>query len=150
MVKSIYKITNLINNKVYIGQSIHPEKRWKEHIWRNGKYKSFDYPIRKSQKKINDSNIFFDLMNTILSIKDIAKKYDSTIYVVYAINEGKRYCQNDIKYPIRIRGSRFSSKILKQIEIDLKNNIPKTQIAKKYNIERGVLYRVINNHIGGI
>ena len=28
----IYKITNLINNKCYIGQSIHIERRWKEHL----------------------------------------------------------------------------------------------------------------------
>jgi group I intron endonuclease len=28
---SIYKITNLQNEKVYIGQSVDPEKRWKQH-----------------------------------------------------------------------------------------------------------------------
>ena len=28
----IYKITNKINQKCYIGQSIHIEKRWKEHV----------------------------------------------------------------------------------------------------------------------
>ena len=33
---------------------------------------------------------------------------------------------------------------------NLKNNIPKIQIAKKYNIGRGVLYRAINNYIGGV
>jgi predicted GIY-YIG superfamily endonuclease len=27
----IYKIENLINGKIYIGQSIHIEKRWQEH-----------------------------------------------------------------------------------------------------------------------
>ena len=28
---SVYKITNKINNKCYIGSSIRVEKRWKEH-----------------------------------------------------------------------------------------------------------------------
>ena len=28
----IYKITNLINNKSYVGQSIHIERRWQEHL----------------------------------------------------------------------------------------------------------------------
>lgn len=74
---------------------------------------------------------------------------NNTIYVVYAINEGKRYNQ-DIKYPIRINGSKFSSKILEQIKIDLKNNIPKTQIAKKYSVGRKTLYEAINNYMGGI
>nr|DAH19257.1 MAG TPA: intron associated endonuclease [Bacteriophage sp.]DAT87476.1 MAG TPA: intron associated endonuclease [Caudoviricetes sp.] len=27
----IYKIENLINGKVYIGQSVHIERRWQEH-----------------------------------------------------------------------------------------------------------------------
>lgn len=31
MSMGIYKIENLINHKIYIGQSIHIEKRWKEH-----------------------------------------------------------------------------------------------------------------------
>lgn len=33
MKKAIYKITNLNNNKIYIGQSKQPEHRWKEHKW---------------------------------------------------------------------------------------------------------------------
>ena len=32
MTSGIYKITNTINNKIYIGQSIHIEQRWKEHL----------------------------------------------------------------------------------------------------------------------
>ena len=32
----IYKITNKLLNKSYIGQSIHIEDRWKEHMWGKG------------------------------------------------------------------------------------------------------------------
>ena len=28
---NIYIVTCLINNKIYIGQTIHPERRWTEH-----------------------------------------------------------------------------------------------------------------------
>lgn len=34
----IYKITNKIENKSYIGQSIHIEIRWKQHWYNRGKY----------------------------------------------------------------------------------------------------------------
>lgn len=30
--KAIYKIENLINHKIYIGQSNNPSRRWEEHI----------------------------------------------------------------------------------------------------------------------
>jgi len=31
MISGIYKITNKVNGKVYIGQSVDIERRWKEH-----------------------------------------------------------------------------------------------------------------------
>lgn len=34
MEKAIYQITNNVNNKIYIGQSVHPIKRWWEHCQR--------------------------------------------------------------------------------------------------------------------
>ena len=38
----IYKITNTVNGKVYIGSSIHLDKRWEEHLWylKNNKHHS--------------------------------------------------------------------------------------------------------------
>ena len=39
MEKYIYKITNTINNKHYIGQSKNYKDRWKEHIRRLNKNK---------------------------------------------------------------------------------------------------------------
>lgn len=62
MIKSIYKITNLINNKVYIGQSIHPKRRWNEHIWGNNKYKSY---IHSAIKKYGVKIFYLKLQNLI-------------------------------------------------------------------------------------
>lgn len=31
-ISGIYKITNLVNNKVYIGQSVNIRKRWNQHV----------------------------------------------------------------------------------------------------------------------
>ena len=51
MEKSIYKITNLINNKIYIGQSKHPFKRFQEHCNRSENYTSLiNYAINKYGK----------------------------------------------------------------------------------------------------
>ena len=40
----IYKITNLINNKIYIGQTINIEERWRHHR---------EIPYRKNSKEKN-------------------------------------------------------------------------------------------------
>ena len=40
MACGIYKITNLINGKVYIGQSINIEDRWKQHLYQSKKEKT--------------------------------------------------------------------------------------------------------------
>lgn len=44
---SVYKITNNINNKSYIGSSIRVEKRWREHIncSKNQNNKHYNYPL---------------------------------------------------------------------------------------------------------
>lgn len=34
---AIYKIQNAVDGRMYIGQSVHPEKRAKRHFWRNNK-----------------------------------------------------------------------------------------------------------------
>lgn len=71
VIYSIYKITNTINNKCYIGQSINPSKRWNEHKRSNGvlskafiKYglDNFTFQIiyqTNSQHHINEAEVEF-------------------------------------------------------------------------------------------
>ena len=53
----IYKITNLINGKVYIGQSIHIEIRWKEH-----KYSNDATPLHQAFNKYGIDNFKFEVV----------------------------------------------------------------------------------------
>lgn len=43
----IYKITNQINNKSYIGQSIHIEQRWEEHLYKSSQCSLLKYALHK-------------------------------------------------------------------------------------------------------
>ena len=49
----IYKITNKVNGKVYIGQSDNIERRWKNHkkdaFWSNGHV--YNYPLNRAMRK---------------------------------------------------------------------------------------------------
>jgi group I intron endonuclease len=58
--KGIYKITNNINNKIYIGRSLDIEKRWKQH-----KNPSTDYLINRAIKKYGVDNFTFEIIEEI-------------------------------------------------------------------------------------
>lgn len=62
-----YKITNLINGKVYIGQTNRPHKRWIEH-----KVRDTGYPISNAIKKYGANSFEFK----IIAITDQQSKID--------------------------------------------------------------------------
>lgn len=59
----IYKITNIINNKVYIGKSTNIERRWKEHI-RHSKdeFTKEKPPIHKAINKYGLESFIFEIV----------------------------------------------------------------------------------------
>lgn len=58
----IYKITNLINKKVYIGQSTNIERRWNEHRKRIDDPKMKHYPLYRAFKKYGIDNFSFEVV----------------------------------------------------------------------------------------
>lgn len=52
MDKCIYKITNRINNKVYIGQTGNLERRWKEHCRDANKKNTENRPLYRAIKNM--------------------------------------------------------------------------------------------------
>lgn len=60
----IYKITNLINGKIYVGQSIDITDRWKQHIYKafNHNERAFDSPIHQAFRKYGKDNFRFEVL----------------------------------------------------------------------------------------
>ena len=60
----IYKITNKVNDKAYIGQSVDIEKRWKRHIndSKNPNKHSYNYPICCALRKYGIENFNFEIL----------------------------------------------------------------------------------------
>lgn len=60
----IYKITNKINNKVYIGQSIHLEIRWSQHKTAafNQNVHTYNYPLYRAIRKYGIKNFDFQII----------------------------------------------------------------------------------------
>lgn len=84
---SVYKITNKINNKCYIGSSVRVEKRWKEHIncSKNPNNPQYDYPLYRAFRKYGIDNFNFEILkdnfNSIQEMTDyeyqMIQYYDS-------------------------------------------------------------------------
>ena len=60
----IYKITNLVNGKIYVGQSIDIVDRWKQHIYKafNHNERAFDSPIHQAFRKYGKDNFRFEVL----------------------------------------------------------------------------------------
>lgn len=73
----IYKITNTINNKVYIGQSSNIEERWKKH-----RYANDDFTIHKAIRKYGIENFTFSIL------EECSKEYlnDREVYWINYYN----------------------------------------------------------------
>lgn len=57
----LYKITNQLNNKIYIGQTINPEYRWKQHCAYGKQEKSPQY-IHRAMAKYGIDNFIFEVL----------------------------------------------------------------------------------------
>lgn len=85
-ISGIYKITNNINGKSYIGQSIDIKKRWREHKSAsfNKNSKDYDMVIHRAIRKYGKENFSFEILEECnkeeLNKKEIEwiEKYDST------------------------------------------------------------------------
>ena len=69
---TVYKITNLTNNKCYIGSSIRVEKRWQEHknTAFNPNSPHYQYPLYRAFRKYGLKNFSFKIIKNDCTIID--------------------------------------------------------------------------------
>lgn len=135
MIKAIYKITNLVNGKIYIGQSIHPNRRWIEHkqAAMNG---IDDYPIHLAIRKYGKDNFIFEILEWTSDydneeIKLIAL-YNSLIPNGYNIREGG---QSLVMYGEDNPRNKVPNNVVPLIIQELKENkLTDRAIATKYGL----------------
>lgn len=130
----IYKIENLINHKIYIGQSIHIEKRWQQHC-----QPSANSVIAKAIKKYGKNNFSFQILEEC-SEKNLDEK---ELYYINYYNSIVPNGYNIIDYvngQQRIYNS-YDKETLYQIISDIKDTtLPFQEIAIKYNLDISMIY----------
>lgn len=133
MKKAIYKYTNKVNHKIYIGQTNNPERRYNEHLCGHKDKTSL---IDKAIEKYGISNFNFE----IIEWTDYPNERES--YWIDYYNSYKPYGYNICKGGGHLpdqRGEKHSQASISEetaraIQADLMNwKIPQRQIIKKYH-----------------
>ncbi len=67
----VYKITNTINNKCYIGITNNYKKRWSNHktTYLNENSKEYDKPLYRAFRKYGLENFTFEILEENLSLE---------------------------------------------------------------------------------
>lgn len=131
----IYKIENLINHKVYIGQSIHIERRWQEHC-----QASSNSLIAQAIQKYGKENFSFQILeevNDIALLNNLESKYIQQFnsltpngYNIVLIDDNQHHQFNKYQFDI-----------LLNIVEDIKySNLSFQEIANKYDLDLSMIY----------
>ena len=147
----IYKITNQVNGKVYIGQSIDIEKRWEDHCLKTFRQNSeeYNYPLYQSIRKYGLENFKFEILEECSS-KELNQKEIEYIalYESYPPDKGKGYNQTPGGQggrPFKLQEEQiiFILKDLKESNLTIKEIADKFQMSIHaiYDFNKGVYYK---------
>lgn len=114
----LYKITNVLNGKVYIGQSVSPEARWRRHKSdaRTGKNQFYLY---RAMRKDSLQNFTFEIIAQAKSLEDI------DIIEVVCI---RQYNSSDKKYGYNIALGGNGKRVVSE---ETKRKLSKINTGKK-------------------
>ena len=137
MITGIYKITNTLNGKVYIGQSKNISQRWKAHRTR---YQTEDSLLYRAMRKYGIENFTFEVIEEC----DIDQLNDREIYWIayYQANN----CEKG--YNLTIGGAAITSSKLQEKEVQeiiklLQNTgISQDKIAKQFNVDQKTISNI--------
>lgn len=135
MQKAIYKITNKINGKLYIGQTIHPNRRWIEHK-QKARHGQDLFPIHLAIKKYGEENFLFEIIewteNYDNEERRLIKEFNTLCPNGYNIGKGG---ENYVMYGEDNPRNRVKNSDIPLIIQDLKENkMTDRAIAQKYNL----------------
>lgn len=144
MKKAIYKITNKVNEKTYIGLSNNPQRRWQEHI--NYNCSSL---IHKAIEKYGAKNFSFEILGWFEDFEEKEKYYIQYFRSIapygYNISQGG-------EEPPHYKGeehynSSISESLARKIQEQAMDwNIPRKQIVKENKITFDIFRHINEGH----
>lgn len=103
-------------------------------------------PSAKFTSNQSLKEIYKDLEDSILSLEEIAKKYNVSYTTISKINRGITYFQKNYSYPIRKKKKNLTD-YESIIQLLLTTNLSFTEIGKKFNLSCSTIGRINNGKI---
>ena len=126
----VYKITNLINNKSYIGSSICVQKRWQQHINTafNPNSPHYNYPLYNAIRKYQLKNFNFSILKDDFDSIDEMQKFQYEMILFYHSLVNENGYNQTLETNCALRDPLLKQKILQKMssacaKIDINNNI---------------------------
>lgn len=138
----IYRITNKVNGKCYIGQSTHIEKRWTKHrnTATNPKYHEYNYPLYRAMRKYGLQNFSFEVLEECL-VKDLNEKEKYYIFLYKSQLSQSGYNQDEGGTSV-IHG-KLTWDIVNEIKNKIKTtNLLLTEIAEEYDLHENTIQNI--------
>lgn len=122
----IYKITNIQNNKVYIGQSKRPiEQRFKRHL-NDALHNKLDTHFARAIRKYGANNFIIEIIDSAFNQEELTLKEQYWIRYYNSTNIG--YNETDALY--KSGGNTYKSKSTEEM-ISIKDKIRSTKMGNK-------------------
>ena len=122
----IYKITNIQNNKIYIGQTIRPiEQRFRRHI-NDALNNVLDTHFARAIRKYGKDSFTIEQIDTASNQEELNKKEQYWIHYYNSVNEG----YNETDAISKCGGNTYQSKTKEEMEV-IKEKIRQTKIGSK-------------------
>ena len=137
----IYKITNKVNGKVYIGQSIRPiEQRFQRHI-NDAVNNILDTHFARAIRKYGKENFYIELIETCDSQTELNLREQYWIRKYDSINNG----YNETDATNKCGGNTYMSKTENEMK-EISEKISKTKLGSKNPHSRSVkVFNIVTN-----
>lgn len=129
----VYKITNIQNNKVYIGQTIRPiQDRFHRHI-NDALNNILDTHFARAIKKYGKNNFIIEQIDQAQTQNELNKKEQYWIQYYNSVQEG----YNETDAISKCGGNTYQSKTEKEMEV-IKEKIRQTKLGAKNPMARKI------------